>query len=128
MIGPRRFGKTSLINAVTQKRRKKGDIILAYNAESFSYIEDLIAEIIKDSAEMLKGSNQKKVDKLHVFFKSLRPEISFSFTPNRLESGPRRKSTVERFEPNQTLPRSSKRPRKARRRSETRCQNRPRHR
>ena len=80
MIGPRRFGKTSLINAVTQKRRKKGDIILAYNAESFSYIEDLIAEIIKDSAEMLKGSNQKKVDKLHVFFKSLRPEISFSFT------------------------------------------------
>lgn len=81
IIGPRRFGKTSLLKAVTQERREKGDIILDYNAEAFPDIETLITKIIEDSAALLSGENQQKVDKLKGYFKSLRPEIGLSFTP-----------------------------------------------
>jgi uncharacterized protein len=82
IIGPRRFGKTSLLNAVEEERLKKGDIILNYNAEAFPDIELLITKLIEDSAALLKGDNQQRVDKLKNYFKSLRPEFSLSFAPN----------------------------------------------
>ena len=82
VIGPRRFGKTSLLNAVEEERRKKGDIILNYNAEAFPDIELLITKLIEDSAALLKGDNQQRVEKLKSYFKSLRPEFSLSFAPN----------------------------------------------
>lgn len=80
VIGPRRFSKTSLLNAVAAKVKKDGDIILSYNAESFSDIEQLVKKIIEDSAKMLKGKVEITGEKIKGYFKSLRPEIRFSVT------------------------------------------------
>ena len=80
VIGPRRFGKTSLLNAVAEKAHKEGDIVLSYNAESFSDIEQLVKKIIEDSAKMLKGKVEITGEKVKNYFASLRPEISFSVT------------------------------------------------
>jgi hypothetical protein len=81
VIGPRRFGKTSLLTAVAEERQHSGDIVLNYNAEAYPDIEDLLVRIIEDSASQLSGSNQKRVDKLKAYFQTLRPEISLSFAP-----------------------------------------------
>jgi uncharacterized protein len=80
VIGPRRFGKTSLLNAVAEKRIKKGDIILNYNAESFPEIQQLVRKIIADSARLLKGKAENVAEKIKGYFKKLNPEVSFSFT------------------------------------------------
>lgn len=80
VIGPRRFGKTSLLKSVTEKSAKEGKIILRYNAEAFAEIDDLVKKIIEDSAKLLKGSVEKTGEQIKRYFKSLRPEISFSVT------------------------------------------------
>lgn len=80
VIGPRRFGKTSLLNAVAEESQNKGDIILNYNAEAFSGVEQLVRKIIEDSAKLLKGKVEKVGEQIKQYFKSLRPEISFSVT------------------------------------------------
>ncbi len=80
LIGPRRFGKTSLLRVAAEKRRKRGDIVLEYNAEGFPDIEHLVRLLIQDSADKLTGPFEKTGEKIKRYFKSLRPEISFSVT------------------------------------------------
>ncbi len=80
IIGPRRFGKTSLLNAVAEELEKNGDIILNYNAEAYPEIEQLVRRIIEDSARNLKGKIEKIGERIKFYFKSLRPELSFSAT------------------------------------------------
>ena len=36
VIGPRRFGKTSLLKSAAETSQKEGNIILRYNAEAFA--------------------------------------------------------------------------------------------
>ena len=80
IIGPRRFGKTSLITAVAEKMTEEGNIILNYNAESFPEIEQLVKRMIEDSARNLKGKIEKIGEQIKLSFKNLKPEISFSAT------------------------------------------------
>lgn len=81
VVGPRRFGKTSLLTAVAEESRKAGDIVLNYNAEAYPDFEGLLTKIIEEAAAQLSGSNEKRVDKLKTYFRSLRPEIGLSFAP-----------------------------------------------
>ncbi len=80
VIGPRRYGKTSLLKSVAEKSSEKGNIILRYNAESFPEIDGLVRKVIEDSARALQGKVEKTGEQIKRYFKSLRPEISFSVT------------------------------------------------
>jgi len=53
---------------------------LRYNAESFAGIDSLVKKIIEDSARALQGKVEKTGEQIKRYFKSLRPEISFSVT------------------------------------------------
>ena len=86
VIGPRRFGKTSLLKAASEQAEKQGDIILRYNAEAFAEIDDLVRKIIEDSARHLKGTIEKTGELVKRYFKSLKPEISFSVTQSEWKS------------------------------------------
>ncbi len=86
VIGPRRFGKTSLLKSATEKSSKTGNIVLRYNAEAFAEIDGLVKKIIEDSAKFLKGSVEKTGEQIKRYFKSLRPEISFSVTQSEWKS------------------------------------------
>ncbi len=86
VIGPRRFGKTSLLKAATEKADKEGNLILRYNAEAFADIDGLVEKIIEDSARALKGSVEKTGGLIKQYFKSLKPEISFSVTQSEWKS------------------------------------------
>ena len=86
MIGPRRYGKTSLLKASAEKSAGEGNIILRYNAEAFAESDGLVRKIIEDSARLLKGSVEKTGEQIRRYFKSLRPEISFSVTQSEWKS------------------------------------------
>lgn len=86
VIGPRRYGKTSLLKASAENSVKEGNIILRYNAEAFAEINGLVKKIIEDSARLLKGSIEKTGEQIKRYFKSLRPEISFSVTQSEWKS------------------------------------------
>lgn len=86
VIGPRRFGKTSLLKSATEKAVKNGAIILRYNAEAFAEIDGLVKKIIEDSAKFLQGKIEKTGEQIKRYFKSLRPEISFSVTQSEWKS------------------------------------------
>ncbi len=80
VIGPRRFGKTSLLKAAAELSGKRGNVVLRCDAESFSDISGLVRKIIEDSAHSLKGRVEKTGEQIKTYFKSLRPELSFSVT------------------------------------------------
>jgi uncharacterized protein len=86
IIGPRRFGKTSLLKSAAEKSEKSGNIVLRYNAEAFAEIDGLVKKIIEDSAKLLKGTVEKTGEQIKRYFKSLRPEISFSVTQSEWKS------------------------------------------
>jgi hypothetical protein len=80
VIGPRRFGKTSLLKSAAEKAMQEKAIVLRYNAESFAEIEGLVKKIVEDSAACLQGKVEKTGEQVKRYFKSLRQEISFSVT------------------------------------------------
>jgi len=86
VIGPRRYGKTSLLKSVAEKAAEEGKIILRYNSEAFAEIDGLVKKIVEDSARLLKGSVEKTGEQIKRYFKSLRPEISFSVTQSEWKS------------------------------------------
>ena len=86
VIGPRRFGKTSLLKSAAEKSAQDGNIIFRYNAEAFAEIDGLVKKIIEDSARALQGSVEKTGEQIKRYFKSLRPEISFSLTQSEWKS------------------------------------------
>lgn len=86
VIGPRRFGKTSLLKSAAEKSTSKGNIILRYNAESFPEIEGLVGKIIEDSARALQGTIERVGEEIKKYFTSLRPELSFSVTQTQWKS------------------------------------------
>ncbi len=57
IIGPRRFGKTSLLKSSAEKSQKEGNIILRYNAEAFAEIDELVKKITDVSAIIPKNSS-----------------------------------------------------------------------
>lgn len=82
LIGPRRFGKTSILKAASERAIQEGAIVLRYNAEAYPSLEDLIKRIINDGARLLAGSNVKARQKLKDVFARLEPKFSLDLEGN----------------------------------------------
>ncbi|MFV0387249.1 MAG: AAA family ATPase [Pyrinomonadaceae bacterium] len=78
IIGPRRFGKTSLLKAVAQISEKGGNLVVRINAESFSSVNSLVEKLLELTAAQIGGTKQVVGNKIKEYFSSLNPEISFS--------------------------------------------------
>jgi AAA+ ATPase superfamily predicted ATPase len=78
LIGPRRYGKTSILKAADDRATQAGAIVLRYNAESYPTLEHLISVIVADAARALRGGVERAGEKIKQFFSKLRPELSFS--------------------------------------------------
>ncbi len=83
LIGPRRFGKTSILRVAQDQLAEQNAIVLRFNAENYPSPEQLIAAIIAEATQQLKGTVERKGEQVRQFFASLRPDLSFDLTESR---------------------------------------------
>jgi hypothetical protein len=77
LIGPRRYGKTSLLNVAEHQALSKGAVILRHDAEAYPTFEALVSAIVAGAAKRLSGVVKRAGDQVVEFFKILRPEVTY---------------------------------------------------
>jgi uncharacterized protein len=81
LIGPRRYGKTSLLNVVQRQVEKEGVVVLNYDVEKFASTELLARALLTGAIRALTGPIEKlsaaASRQIKQFFGSLKPELSF---------------------------------------------------
>src|SRR5439155_19266329 len=80
LVGPRRFGKTSVLKAAEDRLLSEGAVVLRCDAESYPSLDLLVAKLISLAANRLKGTVERTGERIRGFFAKLRPEASFSVT------------------------------------------------
>ena len=78
LLGPRRHGKTAILNAACAAAQRQEAIILSLNAESYTGLDDLVRALIAEAARLLKSDVAKTGEKILAFFSHLRPVIAFN--------------------------------------------------
>ena len=76
LIGPRRYGKTSLLHAASQVCQTQGVTVLRYNCEAFPTLRDLTERIFRDATAALISPTAKATSSMRGLFTRLKPEIS----------------------------------------------------
>ena len=80
LIGPRRYGKTSILKAASETLQGQGAIVFRYSVEAYPTIEMLVSRLVADATEKLAGGREKASEKVRKFFARLRPEVTFNVT------------------------------------------------
>lgn len=83
LIGPRRYGKTSILRAASDRVAAKRGTVLRYDAEAFTSLELLAARILADTASTLATTIDKANVAIREFFKSVRPTATYNATDNK---------------------------------------------
>lgn len=78
LIGPRRFGKTSILRAAAEGSRAAGVVVLHYNAEAYPALSLLARSIVADAAKELTPQLKKAGQKVQQFFGTLRPQLTYN--------------------------------------------------
>jgi hypothetical protein len=75
LIGPRRYGKTSVLKAAQKKATDAGSVVLRFNAEAYATLEDLMAAILAEATARLSGKLSQANQKVKRLFGRLKPEV-----------------------------------------------------
>jgi len=86
LIGPRRFGKSSILRAAEEKLTASGAVVLRLNAETYPTLDMLVEQIVTETATRLKGKVDFVIDQLRRYFSHLRPEINFNVTEHKFSA------------------------------------------
>ena len=78
VIGPRRFGKTSILRAASERAEAAGAVVLRYNAEAFPSLTALAERLVADAAGRLTGPVKKAGQRIQGAFGALRPQLSYN--------------------------------------------------
>jgi uncharacterized protein len=78
LIGPRRYGKSSVHNVGTQEARARGATVMRYNVEAYPSIDDLLTTILADAARLMQGPVEKTAKRIGQVFRALRPNVTYS--------------------------------------------------
>jgi hypothetical protein len=82
LIGPRRYGKTSILKAASEQAVEEGAIVLRYNAEAYPSLDELLKRLVNDGTQLLAGTNTVARRKLKDVFARLEPKISIDLEGN----------------------------------------------
>lgn len=83
LIGPRRYGKTSILRAATDAARQHdGAVVLRYDAQAFPTLEQLATRLVADTARALTPTFDKAGALLKRFFSHLRPTLIYDADAN----------------------------------------------
>jgi hypothetical protein len=80
LLGPRRFGKTSVHNVGAIEAREAGAVVLRYNVEGYPSVDALLAAIVADAARLIPGPLERAGAALEKFFKALRPQVTYNIS------------------------------------------------
>lgn len=78
LIGPRRYGKTSVHNVGAHAARERGAVVLRYNVEAYQTVDDMLATIVADAARVIPGPIDKAAKLVESVFKRLRPQVTYN--------------------------------------------------
>jgi energy-coupling factor transporter ATP-binding protein EcfA2 len=78
LIGPRRFGKTSILKTAADRLSAESAIVLRLDAESYPTLDLMVAGIVTSAARHLKGGVRRAGEQVRRFFHTLRPELDYS--------------------------------------------------
>ena len=78
LIGPRRFGKTSILKAAQDRLRERNAIVLRFDATASPTLETLVSRIVSHAAKALDGEVKWVGEQLAHFFSMVRPDVKFS--------------------------------------------------
>lgn len=84
LMGPRRFGKTSILNAVEHRVSARGAVVLRYDAEAYETTALLAQALLTGAARELAGPLDRVGDTLRRVFGRLRPEVNYDLAEQRL--------------------------------------------
>lgn len=78
LIGPRRYGKTSILKAATERLSAKSGVVVRLDAESYPSVDYLVEALVAATAKSLKGGVKRAGEQARRFFAALRPELDYS--------------------------------------------------
>ena len=78
VIGPRRFGKTSILRAATEQAEAQDTVVFRYNAEAFPSLTALAERLVADAAKRLTGPVKRAGERVQQAFATLRPQLSYN--------------------------------------------------
>jgi len=84
LIGPRRFGKTSILNAIEHRLTARGAVVLRYDAEAYESLAALAQALLTGAARKLTGPLAKAGDVVKQFFSRLRPDVNYDLVHHNL--------------------------------------------
>lgn len=85
LIGPRRYGKTSLLSAVGRRLARHGARILRFNAEAYESIHLLAQAMLSAAASQLAGPLDRAGKVIGRVFSALRPEVTYDLTAHEIK-------------------------------------------
>lgn len=100
LIGPRRFGKTTVLNAARQVCEHEGAIILYFNAEAYTSVADLTNGIFESATQRLIKPSVKAKRSLREVLSRVKPTIQV----NLLEQTISGSLTIEEENPAKQVP------------------------
>jgi hypothetical protein len=83
LVGPRRYGKTSILRAASDRVTSNKGVVLRYDAEAFTTLELLASRILADTAAILTSTIDKANVAIREFFASVRPTATYSASENK---------------------------------------------
>lgn len=84
LIGPRRFGKTSILQSVDETLTYSGGMILHLNAEAFPSMDMLVGKILSLAATRLQTEGEIAIEQMGKFFSELKPEFKYNSVARKL--------------------------------------------
>jgi AAA+ ATPase superfamily predicted ATPase len=76
LIGPRRYGKTSLLSAAGETAAREGVIVLRFDAEKFESLELLASALLTGATRALQGPLERTIALVGQVAAHLKPEMS----------------------------------------------------
>lgn len=84
LIGPRRYGKTSILAAAQHRLEQHKAVIIRHDAETYESLQLLAEGILAEAARKLTGSLEKAGETVKKIFSHLRPDVNYNFAEQKI--------------------------------------------